>query len=87
MLLEQVLLQNNTERTIGVEIRAKTTISQRIEHAIHCDMSVKLLKDWIPKLYLGYWSVFEKKSVDQLLEHKPWDHIIELKPGFDPKPC
>jgi hypothetical protein len=59
-LLEQVLLQNNTGELIRVKIRAKTTISQCIEYAVCCDMSVKSLEDWVSKIYLEYQSVFEK---------------------------
>jgi hypothetical protein len=62
--LEQVLLHNNTGELLQVKIRAKTSISQWIEHAVYCDMSKKSLEDWVPKMYLGYRSVFEKGSAD-----------------------
>jgi len=33
----------------------------------------------------GFESVFAKEDFDVLLEHRQWDHAIELIPGSEPK--
>lgn len=43
------------------------------------------LEQQIPKEYHEYLSVFSKEKASRLPEHKPWDHRIDLKPGFVPK--
>jgi len=35
--------------------------------------------------YYDFLKVFSEKSSECLPEHKPWDHVIDLKPGFVPK--
>jgi len=29
--------------------------------------------------------VFEKKASERMPRRKPWDHAIEMKPGYEPK--
>jgi len=33
----------------------------------------------------GFESVFTKEDFNILLEHRQWDHAIELVPGLEPK--
>jgi len=33
----------------------------------------------------GFESIFAKEDFDILLEHRQWDHAIELIPGSEPK--
>ena len=35
--------------------------------------------------YYDFLKVFSEKSSERLPEHKPWDHVINLKPDFVPK--
>jgi hypothetical protein len=39
----------------------------------------------VPKMYHDYLSVFQKKESERMPLRKPWDHGIELKPGFVPR--
>jgi Retroviral aspartyl protease len=45
----------------------------------------KPVEELVPKTYHDYLSVFQKKESERMLLRKPWDHGIELKPGFVPK--
>ena len=44
----------------------------------------KSFEDLVPKEYWKFQDIFSKKSFDQLLARKPWDHVIELTPGSQP---
>jgi hypothetical protein len=47
-------------------------------------------KDWkniVPPQYHSYEDIFTKKDFDKLPERRPWDHAIELTPGFKPTDC
>jgi len=39
----------------------------------------------LPAYVAKFQSVFAKKDFDILLEHRKWDHAIELTPGAEPK--
>src|ERR1700676_3098512 len=39
--------------------------------------------EWIPVEYHDFPEVFKKTVFDALPEHRPWDHVIKLKPGTD----
>jgi len=39
----------------------------------------------LPDYVKGFESVFAKEDFDILLEHRQWDHAIELVPGSEPK--
>jgi hypothetical protein len=45
----------------------------------------KPVEELVPKTYHDYLSVFQKKESERMPKRKPWDHSIELKPGFVPK--
>jgi hypothetical protein len=60
-------------------------VATKLVAAAHKAKSTKTLQASVPTHYLEeFWSVFEKKDLDKLLEHRKWDHVIELKPGADP---
>ena len=46
----------------------------------------KTLEEQLPDIYLAYQRVFEKVASDHLPQHQPWDHEIELKPDYQPRP-
>jgi len=66
-----------------VWIKAKTSISQELAHQTIDDKA----KVELPEVYAEYRTVFEKEASERMLEHKPWDHVIDLKPNFIPKDC
>jgi len=39
----------------------------------------------LPDCVRGFESVFAKEDFNILLEHRQWDHAIELIPGSEPK--
>ena len=45
----------------------------------------KPVEEWVPKVYHEHLSVFQKKESERMPVRKPWDHAIEMKPGFVPK--
>jgi hypothetical protein len=61
-----------------------------------CDYSEKtetkqsekdIYEEHIPKCYHEYMNVFKKKDFDQLPDRRPWDHAVELTPGFKQVDC
>ncbi len=72
-------------RTPPEEVNATSTISQRIAEGFARNMDAKprTLREQIPKALWDFEDVFAKTSFDSLLEHREWDHAIELV--SDPK--
>jgi hypothetical protein len=48
------------------------------------DKKKKTPKEMVPKWFHKYMKVFLKKASERMLMRKPWDHAIEMKPGFEP---
>jgi hypothetical protein len=47
-------------------------------------------KDWkdiVPPQYHSYKDIFTQKDFDKLSERRPWDHAIELTPGYKATNC
>lgn len=40
-----------------------------------------------PEWLAGYEDVFSEEGFERLPDHRPWDHGIDLKPGFSPSDC
>jgi hypothetical protein len=67
-------------------IQAKTNAAQVFAQRYAEQEGIKKpLEEQIPKEFHEYLSVFSKKAALRKPERKPWDHRIELKPGFVPK--
>jgi len=66
-----------------VWIKAKTLISQELAHKT-IDNKAKVE---LSEVYAEYRTVFKKEASEQMPEHKPQDHAIDLKPDFIPKDC
>ena len=47
------------------------------------DKSMEMVNEYIRE----YKDVFSATEFDQLPERRPWDHVIELTPGFKPVDC
>ena len=39
----------------------------------------------LPQSYVNFRDIFEKKTIDELLPSRTFDHAIELNEGFSPK--
>ena len=59
-----------------MDVRALSTISQRLAKAHHANMEALNL---VPEYLKEFTSVFSKQSFDTLLEPKEWDHAVELQ--------
>ncbi|KIL57459.1 hypothetical protein M378DRAFT_16248 [Amanita muscaria Koide BX008] len=62
-------------------IRAKTSISQELEHKHRKEEK----KTELPKEYEEWKDTFDKKASERFPGPRPWDHEIKLKDGFIPK--
>jgi hypothetical protein len=61
-------------------IQASATTSQRLSDAFAKNSGpLKSFRKSVPKAFHDFEDVFSKESFDELPEHKPWDHAIELK--------
>ena len=68
---------------ICAKTNAATTFALKYSSKDKKDLS---LEDMVPKEYQQYLKVFSKNASERMPKKKPWDHKIELKPGFEPKP-
>ena len=68
----------------SMDIRASSTISQRLAEAHQANMEAS---NPVPEYLKEFTSVFSKQSFDTLLEPKEWDHAVELIPGSKPTGC
>jgi hypothetical protein len=71
---------DNTPHSINA-IHIATKLAQEIEQK-----PTKSLEETIPKVFHPWLHRFDKAESKRLPEHKEWDHKIELKPGWTPKP-
>ena len=70
--------------TSSMEIRASSTISQRLAEAFQANMEATTP---IPEYLQEFTSVFSKQTFDALPEPREWDHAVEIIPGSKPTGC
>jgi hypothetical protein len=70
--------------TTDTWINAKTTTSQ-VLHKKSNSQEIKTLEQMVPSEFHSHLKVVEKKASDRFPTSHPWDHKIDLKPGFIPK--
>lgn len=62
----------------------------RVRHAIR-KVQIRSTGEEEPRKWPAYLDeyadVFSEKGFEQLPQHRPWDHAIELKPDFKPSEC
>ena len=68
----------------SMDIRASSTISQRLAEAFQTNSEVL---SPIPDYLKEFTSVFSKQSFDALPDPREWDHAVELVPGSKPSGC
>lgn len=66
------------------KINATASFSQKMAEESHRHDPKKSFEEIVPEHYHKFKGVFSKESFDELPARKPWDHAIELKPGFEP---
>ncbi|KDR64954.1 hypothetical protein GALMADRAFT_82482, partial [Galerina marginata CBS 339.88] len=69
------------------EIRASSTISQRLAEAFKRNSEPADFSQHVPEHLRDFHSVFSKESFDNLPDPKPWDHAIELVAEANPRSC
>ena len=72
--------------SIPIPIRATFTKSQQLAEDSH-RINQKPLDQQIPDQYHKYLKVFDKQTSERLPTRGEWDHAIDLKEDFKPRPC
>ena len=67
-----------------INMRSKATTSMLIAKKNQIKWTIEEI---IPKHYLPYREVFEKKTFNEMPPRRIWDHAIELIPGSKPTDC
>jgi len=70
---------------IAEDLCATSTISQKLVEGACRALETQKGLPTLPDCAKGFKSVFAKEDFDILLEHKQWDHAIELILGSEPK--
>jgi len=68
-----------------VDLRAMTTTSQCLAEGARRSAEAQAAATLLPAYVAEFRSVFTKEDFDILLEHRKWDHAIELTSGVEPK--
>lgn len=86
---ESAFRQWQTERARQEEIRASSTIAQRLAEgfAKNSGTPAKGFREIVPAYLHDFEGVFAKTSFDTLPSRRAWDHTIELVPDASPKSC
>jgi len=67
------------------DVRATSMTSQKLAKGAHCASEAWRTHFTLPDCIRGFESVFAKEDFNILLEHRQWDHAIELILGLEPK--
>jgi hypothetical protein len=70
----------------SIAIRAGFTKLQELTEAAFAATKQKAYNKIVPKAYRDYDNVFSKEDLKRKPKFGPFDHAIDLKPGFEPKP-
>jgi hypothetical protein len=70
-----------------ITIWAGFTKSQELAEAALAATKQRAYDEIVPKAYRDYDDVFSKEASKQKPKLGPFDHAIDLKPGFEPKSC
>jgi hypothetical protein len=70
-----------------IAIRAGFTKSQELAEAAFTATKQKTYNKIVPEVYHDYNDVFSEEASKRKPKFGPFDHAIDLKPGFEPKPC
>jgi hypothetical protein len=73
---------NNT-----IAIWAGFTKSQELAEAAFAATKQKAYNKIVPKAYCDYDDVFSQEALKRKHKFGPFDHAIDLKPGFEPMLC
>jgi len=80
LFMTRILLDSTAE-----DLRATSMASQKLAEEAHRSAEAWKEPFILPDCIRGFESVFAKEDFDILLEHRQWDHAIELILGLEPK--
>jgi len=80
LFIMRILPESATEN-----LHVTFTISQKLAEGACRASEIQKRPFILPSCTKGFESVFAKKNFNILLEHRQWDHAIELIPGSEPK--
>ena len=64
-----------------------SNMSQKLAQEAAKNQKKKDLKELVPERYHEFLDIFDTKKADRFPQSRPWDHPVDLKPGFEPKDC
>jgi len=80
LFMTRILLESSMK-----DLRATFTISQKLAEGAYQASEMQKGLFTLPDCAKGFESVFTKEDFDILLEHRQWDHAIELVLGSEPQ--
>jgi len=80
LFMIRILLESTAE-----DLCAASMTSQKLAEGACRSVEAQKEPFISPDCVRGFESIFAKKDFNILLEHKQWDHAIELIPGSEPK--
>ena len=80
LFITRILPESTTE-----DLCATSMISQKLAEEAHQASETQKGLFTLLDCAKGFESIFAKEDFDILLEHRQWDHAIELIPGSEPK--
>ena len=69
-----------------MSINAKTSHSITFAQQYASKDKERTIEEMVPKAFHKYLDVFSETAANRFPTSKPWDHKIELKEGFNPRP-
>jgi len=82
---DRLFLMHLLPELTQTDLRAMATTSQRIVEGARRSKEMQANTALLPAYIAEFQSVFTKEDFDILLEHRKWDHTIELIPRAEPK--
>jgi len=82
---DQLFMTRILPEPTAEDLRAASMTSQKLAEGARRSAEAQREPFIPPDCVRGFKSVFAKEDFDILLEHRQWDHAIELIPGSEPK--
>jgi len=82
---DQLFLTRLLPEPDQVDLQATATTSQHLAEGARRSTEAQAATTPLSAYLMEFQSVFTKEDFDILLEHRKWDHVIELIPGAEPK--
>jgi len=82
---DQLFLTRLLPELTQANLRAMATTSQHLMEGARHSKETQATTTPLPAYVMEFQSMFTKEDFDILLEHRKWDHAIELISGAEPK--